>query len=176
MAATPESDSADFIEQARWLLEWHNKRSEAFTTRAVAVLGFVGVVLALLLQGAGLNGIKATGWTWTFLGASLLSLLISGLLAVLTITPHPTAVPSVAQLRHWWKRHAAGPVKGSSAPQIAESLLNGGDLSEVSAVSAAMEDADRRGARFAIAVRGMVAAFLSLSLLLCNVLSQTWGK
>ena len=34
----PQTDSADFIDQARWLLEWHNRRSEAFTTRAVAVL------------------------------------------------------------------------------------------------------------------------------------------
>jgi hypothetical protein len=176
LTAIPETDSADFIEQARWLLEWHNKRSEAFTTRAVAVLGFVGVVLALLLQGAGLDDIKASGWTWTFLGASLLALVTSGFFAVLTITPQPTAVPSVAQLRHWWKRHAAGPVKGSSPPQIAESLLNSGDLSGVSAVSAAKEDADRRGWRFKVAVRGMVVAFLSLSLLLCNILSQTWGK
>ena len=176
MTPSPETDSADFIEQARWLLEWHNKRSEAFTTRAVAVLGFVGVILALLLQGAGLDDISASGWTWTFLGASLLALVTSGLFAVLTIAPQPIAVPSVAQLRYWWKRHAAGPVKGSSAPQIAESLLNSNDINGVSALSAAKEDADHRGERFKIAVAGMVAAFCSLSLLLCNILSQTWGK
>ncbi|WP_412903689.1 hypothetical protein [Aeromicrobium sp. 179-A 4D2 NHS] len=174
MAHPSGDDSEVFIEQARWLLEWHNRRSEAFTTRAVALLGFVGVVLALLLQGAGLDGVRASSWTWGFLAASLVALLLSGLFAVLTIAPQPIAVPSVAQLRHWWRRHAARPVKGDSAPQIAESFLNSKDLSEVSAVSAAKDDADRRANSFSVAIGTLVAAFLALSLLLCNILNQAW--
>lgn len=176
MASTPATDSADFIEQARWLLEWHNRRSEAFVTRAVALLGFVGVVLGLLFQGADLKGVDATHWTWMFLGASLLGLLVAGLYSVRTIAPQPIAAPSVQQLRHWWKRHANRPIVGSTAPNIAESLLNSGDLTGVSALSAAKEDADRRGERFKKAVAGMVVALGGLTALLCNILTQTWRK
>ena len=45
-AASGETDA--FTTQARWLLEWHNKRNNGFSTRSVAILGFTGVILALL--------------------------------------------------------------------------------------------------------------------------------
>ena len=44
---TLRPDAEVYIEQARWLLEWHNRRSEAFVNRAVGVIGFDGVALAL---------------------------------------------------------------------------------------------------------------------------------
>lgn len=42
MTGPNNDERAEFIEHAKWLLEWHNKRGEAFTTRAVALLGFKG--------------------------------------------------------------------------------------------------------------------------------------
>lgn len=176
MADPSKNDSADFIDQARWLLEWHNRRGETFTTRAVALLGFVGVFLTLLLQGAALRGITATSWTWVFLGGSLAALLWSGLFAVCAIAPREIVVPKVNQLRHWWKVHAAEPYPGTSAPKIAESFLNSSDLSKISAVSSAMEAANQRGKHFRKAVGGMLVAFFFLTLLLCNILWHTWGK
>lgn len=176
MSGPSENDSADFIDQARWLLEWHDRRSEAFTVRAVAVMGFVGVVLALLVQGAGLKGIKPTEWTWLFLGGSLITLALAGIFAVLTLAPHRNVAPSVNQLRSWWKDHANAPVLGTGGPNIAESLLNSRDLSAESAVSSAKAEADKRGKRFTIAFRFMVCSFVFLSLLFANILCHTWGK
>lgn len=173
---TRPNDSSLFIEQARWLLEWHNKRSGAFTTRAVAVLGFDGVVLALLLQGAGLDGLKASWWTWIFLVASMLGLLLTGLFALLTIAAKPVAAPSVQQLRHWWGKHAAEPVAGIYGPQVAESLLNSGDITGVSAVSAAKEEADRRANRFAVCIWAMFGSVILIACLVTNVLVYAWGR
>jgi hypothetical protein len=168
------NDSADFIDAARWLLEWHNRRSEAFTTRAVALLGFVGVVLALILQGADLKDVDGTAWTRWFLLLAVVALLVAALFALLTISSKPVAVPSVAQLRHWWGRHVQEPVKGSSGPLIAESLLNSSKITEVSAVSAAMEEADKRADRFQIAIWAMLVALVMLSALTLNILQHLW--
>ena len=73
-SSTPSAQAALFMEHARWVMEWHNKRAEGAATRAVAVLGFAGVTMALLVQGASLDGLEPTGWTWLFagLGAALL--------------------------------------------------------------------------------------------------------
>lgn len=168
----PADDSAQFIDQARWLLEWHNRRSEAFMTRAAALLGFVGVVLALLLQGADLGGIEPTAWTWTLLVATLIALLVTGFNALRTIRAEQISAPSVQDLRHWWGKHAQEPHPGRAGPQIAESLLNSARMNEVSAVSAAMEDAERRAKTFKHATSWMLVSFVLLALLLCNVLLQ----
>ena len=174
MISAPDNDSADFIEQARWLLGWHNARSEAFTTRAVALLGFVGVILALLLQGSGLKGIDPSRWTWTFLVSAVLALLLSAFFALRTISPKITAMPKVSQLRDWWVAHSAEPHPGTAAPQIAESLLNGKGIEEVSAVSAALDHADSCAKSFTWSIRSMLVALVLLSLLLFNVLLNAW--
>lgn len=174
MTSSPDNDSADFIEQARWLLGWHNARSEAFTTRAVALLGFVGVILALLLQGSGLKGIDPSRWTWTFLVTSVLALLFSAFFALRTISPKVTAMPKVSQLRDWWVAHSAEPHPGTAAPQIAESLLNGKRIDEESAVSAALEHADSCAKSFTRSIRSMLVALVLLSLLLVNILLNAW--
>ena len=174
MTSSPDNDSADFIEQARWLLGWHNARSEAFTTRAVALLGFVGVILALLLQGSGLKGIDPSRWTWTLLVTSVLALLFSAFFALRTISPKVTAMPKVSQLRDWWVAHSAEPHPGTAAPQIAESLLNGKRIDEESAVSAALEHADSCAKSFTRSIRSMLVALVLLSLLLVNILLNAW--
>jgi hypothetical protein len=67
LASPNHDESAAFAAHARWLIEQHNKRSEAFTTRSVALLGFQGVILALLLQGAGIDAVDASRWTSAWL-------------------------------------------------------------------------------------------------------------
>ena len=176
VTSAPDHDSADFIEQARWLLGWHNARSEAFTTRAVALLGFVGVILALLLQGSGLKGIDPSRWTWTFLVSSVLALLLSASFALRTISPKTTAMPKVKPVaRLVGSSTSAALHPGSAAPQIAESLLNGKRIDEDSAVSAALDHADSCTKSFTRSIRSMLVALVVLALLLFNVLQRVEG-
>lgn len=174
VTSSPDNDSADFIEHARWLLEWHNARSEALTTRAVALLGFVGVILALLLQGSGLKGIEASPLTSILFVASVFVLLLCAFFALRTISPEPTAMPKVSQLRESWATYTAKPYPGTTAQQIAESLLNGQKLTEDSALSSALEHADSRAKWFSYSTKSMLVALLLLSLLLSDILFNSW--
>lgn len=175
MSGHSNDESAEFIEHARWLLEWHNKRGEAFTTRAVALLGFNGVILAVLLQGAGLDGIDASGWTWTWLAGTVALLLASALFSLLTILPAEMVMPGIPQLRHWWKVHSASPTAGFFGPQVAESLLYSRDITGRSPLSDAKTEADLRAKRFKWSIRLMLAGFIVLSFLVVNVMHHAWG-
>lgn len=148
---------------------------EALTTRAVGLLGFVGVILALLLQGSGLKGIDPSQWTWAFLVASVFALLISAIFALQTISPKVTAMPKVHQLREWWGAYSAEPYPGTASPQIAESLLNSMRIDDESAISAALEHANSCAKSFSWSVRSMLLALIFLSLLLINILLISWS-
>jgi hypothetical protein len=165
-------DSLVFAEQARWLLQWHNARSESLASRAVAVLGFDGVIMALLLQGFGLKGLHATAWVWILLIATALLLLTSAGFAVATILPHKVAMPQVQNLRQGWATHAASPTPHYAGPFMAESLLNASDLTKSSPLASAKSEGDLRANRFSRAVSALLAAIVCLGLLAVVLLSQ----
>lgn len=168
----PTDDSLVFAEQARWLLEWHNTRSESFASRAVAVLGFDGVIMALLLQGFGIKGIAATAAVWVLLFITTALLLISAGYAVGTIVPHTVAMPSVRDLRAGWAAHAASPKPHYAGPLVAESLLHASNLNATSPLSAAKEEGDTRAGRFSWAVSALFASMVALGILAFLLLSQ----
>lgn len=116
-------DSAVFIEHARWLLEWHNRRSEAMAGRATAVLGFNGVMMALLLQGAGLRGIEPTAVTWVLFVSALTALLGSAVAALSALKLATVRMPPVSQLRNQWLTHRVTSNTGQASRNIAEAFL-----------------------------------------------------
>jgi hypothetical protein len=175
-AGEANDDRADFIDQARWLLDWHNKRAEAFTSRAVALLGFVGAILALLLQGVGLKGIDPSGWTWFWLVSSAIGLLAAALFAILTILPGGVQMPGVAELRRQWQQYAAEPVGGSAKSQFAEDLLLSSNLAQPSPLTDALTEADKRAKRFKVSITAMLVAFVLLAGLLFNILLNAQGR
>jgi len=61
--------------------------------RAVAILGFNGVMMALLHQGAGFQDIHRTAWTWALLVAALLALLASAVIALSAIALATVRMP-----------------------------------------------------------------------------------
>jgi hypothetical protein len=161
----PVDDSAIFIDQARWLLQWHNARSESFAGRALAVLGFDGVILALLLQGFGITGIEATESVWLLLLSTTSLLFFSAGWAIATVLPNMVAMPAVRDLRSGWAAHAQTPVARYAGPLVAESFLNASDLSGLSPVAEAKSEGDTRARRFSWAVSSLLAAIVSLGVL-----------
>jgi hypothetical protein len=92
-----------FIAQARWLIEYHDRRADSLTTRATALLGFSGVILALLVRG-GLPAnvhvnpaIRITGI------ATIGSLLVCAVACLVTLLPGGATAPGVDELRAKWK-------------------------------------------------------------------------
>lgn len=171
-APKPDDGSIEFLEQARWLLEWHNKRSEAITTRATALLGFVGVVLALLLQGSSIGGIEPRWWTWLLLVTSLVGLLATSVYALFAVLPKKVNMPSVSQLREWWSKKIAEPGRGQTGAQIAESILFGQNTDADSPISDAVEEATDRAVNFKVAAWALLCTFVPLSGLVLDVLTR----
>lgn len=165
-----DDGSSEFLQQARWLLEWHDRRGEAITTRATAVLGFVGVVLALLLQAAQQDGFQPRWWTWVAIVITLLLLLTAGICAVVVVMPSETQMPSVEQLRRWWSEQIKDPTRALTGAQIAESILFGQEPTKDSPISAASRGATRRASWFKRSAIALLVALVPLALLIVDVL------
>lgn len=138
------------------------------------MLGFDGIVLALLLQGAGLKGIDPSTWTWTFLVPALAALVLTGWFALRALAPTDVQLPNISQFRGQWSEFHPRPEPGTMGPQIAESLLNSLRPHEESTTSSAKNHADRRASELTRAVRSLFIALVLLTALLLNLLTHAW--
>ena len=162
-----------FTVQARWLLDWHNKRNDGFATRSVAILGFTGVILALLPRGLDpASGLHVTaGIRWTLI-ATTVFLLLTAAWCLLVVAPQKTTAPSIEKLRAQWRDHAAGNTKHTAHGNIAESFLHGKDETGNSPIEQASAEATRRGRWFKFATFSMLAALACLAALVVQVFWQ----
>lgn len=168
---TPHAEEIGvFIEQARWLLEYHDRRSESVSTRAVALLGFAGVVLALLLQARLPDRVVVTGCIKTLFVVTVAAVLVTAGLCVYVLTTRQLIAPAVGQLRKNWRSWALSPrSRGSAASDVAESLLRGKRLEKESPLDATINAANRRASAFSWAVRALALALFPLTVLLIAV-------
>lgn len=169
-------DSRDFLDQARWLLEWHNKRSEALTTRAVALLGFVGVIFTLLLQGATIKDLDPTVAIKVLLVVTAAALFVTAALALRCIATTSVKMPSVQGLQLEWAKHQQKPEPGAGAPNLTEEVLDAQGNAEVSPLESAKDEADERAKRFKAAAWVLVVALVLLAILTVTVLLHAWGR
>ena len=175
-APTPVDTAAaieQFAAQARWLFEWHNKRSDGFSSRSVAVLGFTGVILALLPGALALpDGVEVTqGIRWCLIATAPL-LLITGTLCLFAFAPQQSGLSSISQLRSQWRDFASGKRRAETGANIAESLLHGESVTASSPVEIAMWEANRRGGWFKCSIYSLVAAFGTLTVLVTQLFWQ----
>lgn len=136
-----------YLAQAKWLLEWHNKRSDALSSRAVTLLGFNGAILALLINAARLEGLPDLHFLKSVIAAIVVALSLSAICCIKAITPNAATVPEVGQLREHWaidlELRPGTPVDNIGA-QVAESFLNGSALAADSPLEVARDDANSR--------------------------------
>lgn len=91
----------DLLEHARWLIEAQERRGAGFQQTAVAVLGFDGVILAILI---GLTVPEtATGAQVAATVVAALAVIGSAVLAVLALVPRSVSVASTDQLIDQWR-------------------------------------------------------------------------
>lgn len=169
-------ESAEFIEQARWLIEWHNRRSEAMATRAAGLLGFVGVILALLLQGA-TSGVEPGVLVFIFFGLTVIGLAFCAIHSLRALSPRLVGMPEPQNFRVWWTEYAAQP-KGSSSPvpKIAESLIRATGDPEESPVMSASQEASDRADCFGLAAWSLLLSLVPLVALVVTVVAQSGGE
>lgn len=167
---TDEAEEIErFTEQAKWLFAYHESRGESLFTRAVALLGFVGVILALLLGTDLPEGLDVTCPIKVLFVVAVASLLMTGACCLLTFKTRESKVPSVSQLRKNWQDWVDDNRRGTAAKDVAEMLLRARELHEDSALDWAKKTADSRAKWFGDAVFFMGVSLVALTVLLAMV-------
>ena len=177
-APAPAQSRADpvevqaFIDQARWLHGYHESRSSTLGTRGGVLLGFVGVMVALLPTGFTLarGRIKFTGWIEFNVVGALVVLVVAGACCLGTIATRKATIQNANQLRRQWHQYATGGPRGLVLAQIAHSYLGGS--ADLDPIAAAAGEADSRAIWFKWALRAAGAAVVALVALTSQILKQ----
>lgn len=171
-----ESDRAELallIEQARWLLDYHNRRNDSLGQRSVALLGFTGVVLALVPTALTVpDNLKTSGWLYASLYATLATLLATAGLCLKAVATKHTGAPAIRSLRTQLRDHTTGTRSGKAHVDLAESLLHGLNVEATSPVDLAYAEADTRARWFRAATVALVVSLVSLAALVVQIFRQ----
>jgi hypothetical protein len=113
-----------FLDQARWLLEQQQRRGTGFQQTAVALIGFDGVLLAVLVSGDALGHVTRyhVAWWATVIGAAFL--VLSAVAAVMTILPRATNAVGAGDTFGAWKKLKENGSWDRANQHFAEMLLN----------------------------------------------------
>lgn len=172
-SAATRAELEAFIEQSRWLIEYHDKRGDSFTTRATALLGFSGVILVLLLRGPLPAGVEVTTGLKVGGVTTVVLLLVCALFCLLTVLPGPTTAPGVDEHRERWKQWLAREGRGKVLGDIADSYLMAHNAQDGFPVGDAYTRADRRAGFFVTAAAAMLMSLIALAVLLLLIYQQT---
>lgn len=178
LALPSEADEIDnVISQARWLMDYHSKRSDGLSSRSVAVLGLVGVVLALLSRGFDVaTKLSPTPLLWGTLGVTVAVLVAAAVFAISAIATRKVDAPGLDQARLTWAGYLGDKAnRGHVGVDVAESLLVGTDLTKECPVSLAKREADSRARWFKRSLIAIAVSFVGLALLIIQTYTQIGG-
>lgn len=170
--ALDPAEAQAFTDQARWLHASHDRRSEIIGQRAANLLGFTGVITALMPAAIGLGkGHVRYAWPIKITAVTVLVLLIVTAATCLRVLAlRQASVQNGAQLRDQWDRYTHGKFRGLVQAQIAHSFLGGDPALDPVATSKA--EADSRARAYKWSVRLMFTALVVLSALATQILLQ----
>jgi hypothetical protein len=94
-----------FLEQARWHLEQQQRRDASLQQGAIAVIGFDGVLLVILVSGSALTSIDKFGVSWWATVAGVALLVLSSLAGVAAVLPRATYVTGPDDTIKAWALH-----------------------------------------------------------------------
>lgn len=155
------------VEQARWLLDYHNRRNDSLGQRAVALLGFTGVVLALVPTALTVpDDLKTSRWLYASLYATLAALLVTAGLCLMALGTKRTGAPAISGLRTQLRDHTTGRRTGKAHVDLAESLLHGLKVEAASPVDLAYAEANTRARWFRTASAALVVSLAALASLI----------
>ncbi len=161
------------IEQARWLLDYHNRRNDSLGQRAVAILGFTGVVLALVPTALTVpDDLKTSRWLYASLYATLAALLVTAGLCLKALATQRTGAPATSRLRTQLRDHATRTRIGKTHVDLAESLLHSLKVEATSPVDLAQAEANTRARWFRAATVSLVVSLAALASLVVQIFQQ----
>ncbi|MCG2797816.1 MAG: hypothetical protein L6367_04660 [Cellulomonas sp.] len=96
---------AAFLAQARWLLEQQHRRAATFQQTAVALVGFDGVLLALLISDGTIGASMRWSMSWWFGLVAAVMFAVSSIFGVLAIVPFNNYSVTSRQTREAWDKY-----------------------------------------------------------------------
>lgn len=161
------------IEQAKWLLDYHNRRNDSLGQRAVALLGFTGVVLALVPTALGVpDNLHTNRWLYASLYTTLAGLLVTAGLCLKALGTKRTGAPAISRLRTQLRDHTTRARTGKVHADLAESLLHGLSVEATSPVDLAYAEANARARWFRAATAGIFLSLVALASLVVQIFQQ----
>jgi hypothetical protein len=161
------------IDHSRWLLEYHDRRGDSISQRAAALLGFVGVILALLPTALALpNQLQMSLGLWASLTASMCGLLLSAVFCVCVVSTRRVGAPAIEQAMLMLKKHTTGERVGRVRGDVAFGYLFAPAEGDVGAVQLAYAAANDRAKWFRWAVFALLGSLVALASLLTQLALQ----
>lgn len=165
----PVEEIERFTEQARWLITYHDNRGESLCNRAVALLGFVGVILALLLSSGLPAEVDVNCGVKLLFVLTTAALLITSGCCLATLKGREVQSPGVEQVRENWRLWVIKDRRDRAATDIAETFLLAKDPTRKSPLEWSIATANKRADWFGCAVVAMAVSLGSLTVLLVVV-------
>lgn len=169
-----DPDIIAFVEQARWLVDYHGRRSDSFSTRAVALLGFGGVMLALVVRTSLPAGIKADTAVKVAIPVTLGFLVLGACCSLFALWPRKLSAPGVKQLRDNWSSWVNSERRDHATFDIAETFLGAKDLTKPGVLDSNYNEPNGRAMWFRAAAVCMVLSVVSLTVVLTDLYMQAF--
>ncbi len=91
-----QADAKELLDEARWLHDYHVQRGESAQQRAVAILGFAGILIALVPVASA----RVAGWQTWVLAVGLALVVLSALTSAMVMIPARSRALTPDQIRH----------------------------------------------------------------------------
>lgn len=140
--------------------------------RTASLLGFVGVVTALMPAAIGL-GKGHVRYTWPIkitLVIVLVVLTVAAVLCLRVLSLRDVSIQNVGQLRRQWDCYSRGGLRGTAQAQIAHPFLGGEPT--LDPLATVRKEADSRAACYRWAVSLLFTALAVISVLAAQLLFQ----
>jgi len=159
-----------FLEQVRWAIAAHDKRSEVFGQRAAAVLGFDGVIISALIAGFALikDEVAFAGCFLVNAVAVVALPALSAFVSLWALWPRKVTIPESKQLRDHWAAFRKSESTVRPQAQIVHDFLGGAK----DPVASARDEAASRGNAYKAALLLLIGAVVALAALTGQVIAQ----
>lgn len=154
-----DPDSALWFEYARWLYERQAHRFESLGTQSIALLGLLGILLALLAQ--------LGSWMWSS-GASAAFLVVAALLAAAALIPRQVGAVNLTEVERRFSRAYDGE-RVPMLPLEAARLLRPDDAGHSTPIASITSKADQRGRLLRLAVISTALALILLGIYMTQI-------
>lgn len=168
---------AEWLGDARWHYEMHDKRSNSAQTRAAPVMAFSGALLALIPHLVTTDASQITSARILFVVTAVLAVTAASLAAA-TLWPRTGHVSEIRQIREQWQqyRHDSDAPAGDRNHQAAENLLGSADPAQCSPLESIRGEADSRMKTLGYAYLALGAALVGTAALAVQQVLTTGGN